>query len=72
MPLLTIISGPSRLEVELDDCDDVASVAAAMADKLNIPLGATALVNEQRATDSTPVRDGDEVVFSKTTGSKGA
>lgn len=71
MPLITVVSGPIRLEVELDACDNVADVAAAVAEKLNIPSGASAHVNGAPAEDETPITDGDEVVFSKTTGAKG-
>lgn len=68
---VVIISGTNRLETETD-CSSVADIRDEFGEALNIPDGAAATVNGSRASDDTVVRPGDEVSFTKATGSKGA
>jgi len=67
---VVIISGTNRLETETD-CETVGAIRSDFAEALNIPAGAAATVNGSRADDNTRVCPGDEVSFTKATGSKG-
>jgi hypothetical protein len=68
---VTITSGPTRVEVENGDAENIRDLLAIVRDELNIPDGATALVDGVPATDETPLYDGAEVAFNKPTGQKG-
>lgn len=68
---VTIINGPTKVEVENGDAENIRDLLAAVRDELNIPFGATPIVNGDAATDDTVLSDGDEVAFQKPVGQKG-
>jgi ethanolamine utilization protein EutQ (cupin superfamily) len=66
----TIISGPSRLDVDING-KTVQTVLDEYGDVLNIPEGASVTVNGETVDAGTTLRSDDEVVFSKPLGQKG-
>lgn len=70
---LHLANGPVSLDitVDSDDCRTVGDVIALYRDQLNIAAGSTPTVNGTPVTPATPVRSGDSVAFTKTSGSKG-
>jgi molybdopterin converting factor small subunit len=69
--MITLISGPSRLEQELTGSTTVGALRDEYADILNVPDTAVATVNGNAADRNTRVRPGDEVAFTRPTGQKG-
>lgn len=72
MTHLVVISGTNRVESDFDsDCPTVDDVRGEYEDVINIPADAVPTVNGSRANGSTRLYAGDEVAFTKPTGSKG-
>lgn len=73
MAKITIINGPSRVEIENGDAETVGELLAMVREEglLNVPADATAVLNGAAATDGTFVADGDELAFNKAVGQKG-
>lgn len=72
MPSVTIKSGASQDTVTLENGDLRELIAVAREENLlNIPEGATVLVNGAEAAEDTVLEEGDEVVFGKAAGEKG-
>ncbi len=69
--MVTLISGPNRIETELSGTSTVGSLRDDYEDVLNIPDNAVATVNGNAADNATRVRAGDEVAFTRPTGQKG-
>jgi len=69
---VTIKSGPLSEPFTLTaENGDVRELIAAIRDELNIPVGATPIVNGADVDFDTVLEDGDEVAFNKPTGQKG-
>lgn len=71
MAKVTIVNGPTRVEVENGDATTVRALMAAVREELNIPLGANAILNGAAVDEDAEVLDGDELAFTKPTGQKG-
>lgn len=70
--MITLISGPNKLEHELTGASTtVGALRNEFSDLLNIPANAVATVNGNAADNTTRVRTGDEVAFTRPTGQKG-
>ena len=69
--MVTIISGPNRVEHELTGATTVGALRDQFAGVFNIPTNAVATVNGQPAERNSRVRAGDEVSFTRPVGQKG-
>lgn len=69
--MVTLISGPNRIEAEVSGSTTVGQLRDDYEDVLNIPDNAVATVNGNSADNSSRVRGGDEVAFTRPTGQKG-
>lgn len=67
-----IISGSEKVNSKAVVGASVASLRADYADILNIPADASVTVNGKTVPLTTKLSDGDEVVFSRPLGQKGA
>lgn len=72
MAKVTIVNGPTRVEVENGDATTVRALIAAVRDELNIPVGVNTLLNGAAVEDDAILEDGDELAFTKPTGQKGS
>lgn len=67
-----IAAGPTTLPYTLTaENGDVRELIAAVRDELNIPVGATPIVNGAAVEDDYVLDEGDEVAFNKPAGEKG-
>ena len=68
---VTLVSGPNRGSLRVNDGTTVADLRSRFSGAYEIAAQATVTVNGVIATNDTVVVDGDVVVFAKTTGEKG-
>ncbi len=70
---ITIVNGPVKVDFDLNGLtgDTVDQILDRVLGDLNVPAGATPLVNGEPATGATIVQNGDELAFNKPTGQKG-
>lgn len=68
----TVVSGLEKISNSADVVGlTVGEIRTQFGDVLNIPEGATAVLNGDQVDDSATVEAGDELVFSRILGSKG-
>lgn len=68
-----IVCGPNELDNPRYDGKTIQDVKAELREVLNIPEGATVLLNGAASPGcATPLREGDELEFVKPAGEKGA
>lgn len=67
----TVVSGNDKLKLESLVGQSVADIEDRYADDLHIPEDASILVNGREVDSSYTLKAGDQLVFSKPTGSKG-
>ena len=68
----TLISGPNRLTNQPLNGMTVGEVRDRYAESLNIPDGATASINSIPVEDEQVLVNGEELLFAKPLGTKGA
>jgi hypothetical protein len=73
MAKLTITVGPARFDIENGDAETVGEILAEVRAQglLNIPAGATPVLNGAAVGEDAMVEDGDELAFNKAAGEKG-
>lgn len=69
--MVTLISGPNRIDTEVSGSTTVGQLRDDFEDVLNIPENAVATVNGNAADNASRVRAGDQVAFTRPTGQKG-
>lgn len=72
MAKVTIVNGPTRVEIENGTAQTVRELLVAVKEELNIPDGANPILNGEAVTADAEVADGDELAFTKPTGQKGS
>ena len=70
---ITVVNGPVRVEFDLNGLTEqtVGQVLDRVVGEINVPTGATPILNGAAADLDAPVAEGDELAFTKPLGEKG-